>query len=227
MPSLAVTDSQVRGYKLRFFTYLRVAFVVFWLPGVAVACDYPAPVRAISATLVSLQDTSGQVAPFHRTRLRQALGRLDVPALQRELNGGLSRADRNALAVVLTLSAALANGNGRSLSPEGRDQARHLATAIRASCAANTQAKAASMPTDTSREHSVALVEGGAGTALTFRQSLARLSLIFTLYTVFLALVIGMRHQWKATMQAIDDTNTPPSGGRAFSPRKPDQVSGF
>lgn len=211
---------------MRLLGRLHIVILALWLPGVAIACDYPAPLRTISATLMSIQDTSGQVAPFHRARLRQALRHLDLPALQRDLAAALNRADRRAATQMLTLSATLANGIGRDLSERQAAQARHLANAIRVACPADTLAKAQGIPRDASREQSAPHLGDATGTGITFREGLTRLSLTFTIYAVFLAVVIGLRRQWKVMARSVDPDPAPPANAQPIDPRNINQLPG-
>lgn len=217
----------VRGFMKSFLYHLRFAIMIMWLPGSAWACEYPAPLRAISATLTSVQDTGGRVSPFHRARLRQALTRMDVSAVERDMAATLGRADQRAVVAMLTLSSALANGTGRVLSARDAGHAGHLALAIRTACLAETHAKAQSTTNDTTLEQGDPQIGGDGAPSLTFRQGLARLSLIFTVYMTFLALVIGLRRDRRGAVFSAPADDGPPPGGRSFSPRKTDEISGI
>ena len=211
----------------RFLYHLRFAIVALWLPCMGWACDYPAPLRAISATLMSVQHSGGQVKVFHRARLRQALGRMDVSAVQRDMANVLGRADRRAVSAMLTLSFSLANGTGRTLSAQNVDHAQHLATAIRNACLADTQAKAKNTATDAALEQGKPQTGGDGATGLTFRQGLTRLSLIFTIYMASLAIVIRLRMGRKRAFVTLPDEQAPPQGGRSFTPSKKSEISSF
>ena len=212
---------------INFSRFLRAAMVVICLPAGTWACEYPAPLRAISATLMSVQDSGGQVRTYHRARLRQALGRMDISAVRRDMAAALDRADRRSVATVLTLSSALANGIGRTLGPREATQVAHLATAIRTVCLAETQAKAPNTTSTTTLEQGDPQTGKAGVPGLTFYQGLARLSLTFTIYMTFLAFVIGLRRVWKTKVAHRPSEKGPPPGGRAFSPRKTDGISGF
>ncbi|MEO9684729.1 MAG: hypothetical protein ABJF86_08245 [Tateyamaria sp.] len=209
----------------RFLFHLGLALAVVWLPYGAWACDYSAPMRLISATLSSVQDTGGRVSPYHRARLRQALQRMDVTAVEREMKGTLGRADQRAALATLTLSSALVNGSGWVL--DGRDVAyvKHLANAIRTSCLADTNAKAQNTATDATLEQGDPQVGNGGASGLTFRQGIARLSLTFTIYMTFLALVIGLRRGRNSPVFSVPTDDGPPPGARAFSPRMANEIS--
>lgn len=212
---------------VRFLSLFRFVTAAIWLPGAMWACDYPGPLRAISTTLMSVQEGGGQVGNYHRSRLRQALGQMDVVAVQNNLAGILGRADRRAVAAMLILSQSLANGMGRSLSAGDADQARQLAQSIRTTCPADTQAKAKSTPSSQALEQGESQLDGDGSRALTFRQGLARLSLTFSVYMTFLAFVIGLRRQWKRTMHRAHRDSGPPPGGRAFSPKEHEGLKGI
>lgn len=224
---MPVDRSVARGRMVFVLYRIQLMVLLLWVPGVVWACPYPAPLRAISATLTSVQENGGVVGNYHRARLSRALGQTNESALMRDLGGDVTRGDRRAVAAVLTLSSALANGMGRTLSVPESEQAHHLAAAIRTACLSDTKAKAshATPPASLEQDQQKGAGDGAAG--LTFRQGIVRLSLTFTVYMTFLAFVIGLRRQWKRSMQALLDDTGPPPGGRAFSPKETSEISGF
>ncbi|MEO0403025.1 MAG: hypothetical protein AAF214_11670 [Pseudomonadota bacterium] len=176
---------------------LQVLLAALWLPGVTWACVYPAAIQTVTATLIDVRDTGGQVAIHHRARLRRTLAGVDPASLSATLASDLSRANLRAVDTVLAGATALADGKGVELGAHLTAASVRLREAVQKDCAQGEQAAAGGSEAQ-GAEHGARRVGVGTGTPLTFREGLTRLSVAFTIYAVFLCFVIALRRRWPA-----------------------------
>lgn len=181
------------------------SFAILWAmgPGGALACVYPMALRNVNTAFVGAFNAGGAVDVHLRMRLQRSLEGTSIVALEDAVRGEISRSELRAVRGVLTAARALARGDGRALPADLRAQTTQLAEAVQSGCSGAGEGTAGAGDAATA-EQGTERREGGAGTALTFREGVQRLSMTFTLYMVFLAFLLGLRRIVKTRMKAAD-----------------------
>ncbi|WP_189368108.1 hypothetical protein [Tateyamaria omphalii] len=193
----------------RFLSPLAQAVIalVFW-QSMALACAYPVPLRVANGTLLAILDAGGNVSNHQRDRLARAMAQIAPDVVKRTLSDEARRRDARAAHAVIDTALALANGRGMTVDEGLRDQVFRLDQAVDASCSGSNSAASGEEDAHSS-EHGVTRQTGGGGRALTFREGVARLSLTFTLYMVFLAFLFGLRRHFRQRAADAEETSDP------------------
>lgn len=174
------------------------------LPCFAVACVYPGGLRATNATLLSILDAGGAVSVHHRQALRRSLDQIDPALVLQSLRQEVPRRDARAAAVIIETARTLADGRGARVEANMRDTLRRLSDAVDASCSGGIDVATGSEAAQ-GAEQGTERSTGQGGRPMTYREQVARLSMTFTIYLVFLAFLLGFRRQWHARRRAMQD----------------------
>ncbi|WP_299371140.1 hypothetical protein [uncultured Tateyamaria sp.] len=191
------------------------AWIICAVPGLAVACAYPAPLRSVNTTLLAVLEAGGEVSIHHRNRLARTVGGIVPDQLKQHLAQDVARRDARAAAAVIDVAVALADGRGIRLSDDLRDPVARLGAAIQSDCAGSGQV-AGGADAAVGAEHGTRRDPTQGARALTFREGVARLSLTFTVYMTFLAFLLGVRRY----------VRNRPSAARADMSQVPDKPEG-
>lgn len=178
-----------------------ICVLVLW-SGAGLACVYPAPVRSVTATLLTALNGSGQLANAQRTRLAQAMAQIAPEALSATLSGEVPRRDARAVDAVLAVAEPLARGIGTTVPEAVRTPLNRVRAAVLDTCATDNAVQTGDGLRATDSEHGTSRNEGGGGRALTFGEGVARLSLTFTIYMTFVAFLLGVRRLIKDRAEA-------------------------
>ncbi|WP_299551489.1 hypothetical protein [uncultured Tateyamaria sp.] len=170
-----------------------VIVLLLW-HGMAMACAYPTPLRVANGTLLSILDGGGQVSVHQRDRLARAMAQMSPEVVKRTLSQDTPRRDARAAHAVIDTALALASGRGMTVNEGLRDHVVRLDQAVDATCSGGNSAASGNDDAD-GAEHGTPRQTDRGGRSLTFREGVARLSLTFTLYMVFLAFLFGFRRQ--------------------------------
>ncbi|WP_299297536.1 hypothetical protein [uncultured Tateyamaria sp.] len=189
-----------------------MTFLLGALPTLAAACAYPAPLRSVNATLLAVLDAGGTVSIHHRNRLVRAIAGLEGEALKRTIAQEVARGDARAAGQVIDTATALAAGRGMVVDPGLRDPVSRLGASIQSQCSGTSQV-ASGTDAAAGAEHGDRRDVTVGGRALTFREGVARLSLTFTIYLVFLAALLGIRRHVHQRARAQQDGVAPPVAG--------------
>jgi len=194
---------------------MRAAFGVVFLilamalaPSLVVACVYPAPLRSVNTTLLAVLDAGGTVSIHQRNQLARAVSGFSPDALKRTLSQDVSRGDARAARRVIDTATALASGRGVAVDTGLRDPVSRLGAAITSECAGAGQVAGAGGAA-AGAEHGARRTDIQGGRALTFREGVARLSLTFTIYLVFLAFLLGVRRHVHQRARLAEDNQRP------------------
>ncbi|WP_299701872.1 hypothetical protein [uncultured Tateyamaria sp.] len=186
--------------------------------GVALACVYPMPLRVTNETLLSILDGGGKVSNHQRDRLARAMAQMSPDDVKRALSQEARRRDARAAHAVIDTALALASGRGMTVDEGLRDDLFRLDQAVDASCSGSDNAVSGTEDAD-GAEHGVARRQTGrGGRALTFREGVLRLSLTFTLYMVFLAVLLGLRRHLRQRAAETAATSDPLQGNDVTAP---------
>lgn len=177
--------------------------MIIWimLPSLAAACAYPNGLRATNATLLSILDAGGTVSVHHRQALRRSLDQINAAMVLQALSQEVPRRDVRAAGTVLQTAQALADGRGVRVDADMRDTLRRLSDAVDVSCSGGTEVATGAEDAQ-GAEQGTERSAGQGGRPMTYREQVARLSLTFTVYLVFLAALLGFRQQWRARARA-------------------------
>lgn len=140
----------------------------------------------VNTTLIEQMKRGGEVSMYVRNTLRRALEHMPADAVLTTLSGEVGRRDLRAARNVLAVATALADGRGLTIDPELREYTTRLDEAAQEACSDGTLGASGTEDAN-SIERSSARKEVGSGGGLTFGEGMARLSVAFSIYAVFLA----------------------------------------
>ncbi|WP_299722606.1 hypothetical protein [uncultured Tateyamaria sp.] len=158
----------------------------------AAACAYPASLQMVNKTMIAQLKRGGEVSMFVRNSLRRSLDRMPADAMLTTLSGEVGWRDLRAARTVLEVATALADGRGFTIDPDLRQHTSRLNDAVQAACSDGTQGASGAAETN-AVERSDARKEVGTSVGLTFGEGMARLSVAFSIYAVFLAFLFAFR----------------------------------
>ena len=173
--------------------YVLIAWTV--TSTASLACVFPTPLRVVNKTLGQQIDRGGEVGIYVRNTLRRALDSMPADAMLTTLAESASRAEMRSARAVLGVAGTLADGRGRVIHPSLKEHTSRLDEAIQLACSDGTQG-ASGVSEATSVESGGARKNVGSGRGLTFGQGLARLSIAFSLYVVFLVFLFAFRQMY-------------------------------
>ena len=182
------------------------------MSGTALACAYPHSFRLVNNTLIEQLDRGGEVGAFVRSTLRRALDHMPPDAMLASMAGDVRRGDLRAARRVLAAADALADGRGLKVDPDLRADTSRLSEAVEVSCS-NGVHSASGTGEATGVEGGGARRDGGVGRGLTFEEGMARLSIAFTLYAVFLVVLFTFRQLYHRRLRSENH-----DGGNASMP---------
>lgn len=201
---------------MRHLLRLHCALIVWTvMSGAAMACAYPHTFRLVNNTLTEQLDRGGEVGVFVRATLRRALDHMPPDVMLTSMAGDIRRGDLRAARRVLEAADALADGRGLKVDPDLRADTSRLNEAVELECSNGVQS-ASGTGEATSVEGGGARRDGGVGSSLTFEQGMARLSIAFTLYAVFLVALFTFRQLYHRRLgfnnRNGEDVSVPVSG---------------
>ena len=162
------------------------------LSGAALACAYPHSFRLVNNTLIEQLDRGGEVGVFVRSTLRRALDHMPPDAMLTSMAGDIRRGDLRAARRVLEAADALADGRGFKVDPDLRPDTLRLNESVELECS-NSEHSASGVGEAASAEGGGARRNSGVGRGLTFEEGMARLSIAFIIYAVFLVALFVFR----------------------------------
>ncbi|MFL4469798.1 hypothetical protein ACERZ8_07935 [Tateyamaria armeniaca] len=149
----------------------------------------------MNTTLIKQMDRGGEVGMFVRNTLRRALANMPADAVLASMAGEVSRGELRSARTVLGVATALADGRGVFVDPALREHTSRLDDAVQEACSDGTQG-ASGVSEASGVEGGGARKEVGSAGGLTFSEGMARLSIAFSIYAVFLAFLFVFRQMY-------------------------------
>lgn len=191
----------------RIAVLFRILLVLALMPGAVSACIYPTPLRLLNDTMIEAIKRGGDVTIQTRNRLGRILDTMSADELLKTISGEVSRGNLRAAREVLAAAAVLADGRGRKIDPDLREETSRLKEAVSSACSDATQGVAGTAPAE-GVEFGGGRKEGSTGRGLTFQEGMIRLSAAFTIYLIFLAFLFVLRQILNARYQTVNPPTT-------------------
>jgi len=200
----------------------RSVLALVMMPGTASACVYPTPLRLLNDTMIEAIERGGDVTVRARVRMGRILENISADDLLRTISGEVSRRNLRAARNVMGAAAALADGRGRKIDPDLREETSRLKEAVSSACSDATQGVTGTAPAE-GVEFGGGRKEGSTGRGLTFQEGMIRLSAAFTIYLIFLAFLFVLRQILNARYRTVKPpaTEATADGQDVRSPRSP------